>query len=79
MNPLHITPFLFPPIMMGEAQQGDLALVAQWLRIHLAMQGTQVRSLVREDPTYHGATKPRCCNLLWPQQQSPWAAVKDPK
>ena len=33
-------------------------LVAQWLRIRLPMQGTQVRSLVREDPTCHGATKP---------------------
>ena len=27
------------------------SLVAQWLRIHLLMQGTQVRALVREDPT----------------------------
>ena len=27
------------------------SLVAQWLRIHLPMQGTQVQSLVREDPT----------------------------
>ena len=34
------------------------SLVAQWLRIHLPMQGTRVRSLVREDPTCHGATKP---------------------
>ena len=34
------------------------SLVAQWLRICLPMQGTQVRALVREDPTYHGATKP---------------------
>ena len=34
------------------------SLVAQWLRIRLPMQGTQVRSLVREDPTCHGATKP---------------------
>ena len=33
------------------------SLVAQWLRIHLPMQGTRVRSLVREDPTCHGATK----------------------
>ena len=32
--------------------------VAQWLRIHLPMQGTRVRALVGEDPTYHGATKP---------------------
>ena len=35
-----------------------ISLVAQWLRIHLPMQGTQVRSLVREDPTCRGATKP---------------------
>ena len=34
------------------------SLVAQWLRIRLPMQGTQVRALVREDPTCHGATKP---------------------
>ena len=32
--------------------------VAQWLRICLPMQGTQVQSLVREDPTLRGATKP---------------------
>ena len=34
------------------------SLVAQWLRIHLPMQGTWVRALVREDPTCRGATKP---------------------
>ena len=34
------------------------SLVAQWLRIRLPMQGTQVRAMVREDPTCHGATKP---------------------
>ena len=34
------------------------SLVAQWLRIHLPMQGTWVQSLVREDPTCHGAAKP---------------------
>ena len=34
------------------------SLVVQWLRIHLPMQGTQVRSLVQEDLTCHGATKP---------------------
>ena len=36
------------------------SLVAQWLRICLPMQGTQVRSLVQEDPTCRGATKPVC-------------------
>ena len=34
------------------------SLVTQWLRIRLPMQGTQVRALVREDPTCRGATKP---------------------
>ena len=34
------------------------SLVAQWLRIHLSMQGTRVQTLVREDPTCHWATKP---------------------
>ena len=32
--------------------------VAQWLRIRLPMQETQVRALVREDPTCRRATKP---------------------
>ena len=34
------------------------SLVAQWLRIRLPMQGTRVRSLVREYPTCCGAAKP---------------------
>ena len=34
------------------------SLVAQWLRIHVPMQGTRVRALVWEDPTCRGATKP---------------------
>ena len=34
------------------------SLVVQWLRIRLPMQGTHVRSLVRDDPTCCGATKP---------------------
>ena len=38
------------------------SLVAEWLRIHLPMQGTRVRALVREDPTCRGATKPVCHN-----------------
>ena len=37
---------------------GGTSLVAQWLRIHLPMQRTRVRALVREDPTCRGATKP---------------------
>ena len=34
------------------------SLVVQCLRIHLPMQGTRVRDLVREDPTCHGAARP---------------------
>ena len=34
------------------------SLVAQWLRIHMPMQGTWVRALVQEDPTCCGAAKP---------------------
>ena len=34
------------------------SLVAQWLRIHLPMQGTRVRALVWEDPTCRGAAGP---------------------
>ena len=36
------------------------SLVAQWLRIRLPVQGTQVQALVREEPTCHGAAKPVC-------------------
>ena len=38
------------------------SLVAQWLRIYLPIQGTRVRSLVRENPTCCRATKPVCHN-----------------
>ena len=47
------------------------SLVAQWLRIRLPMQGTQVRALVREDPTCRGATKPVVPQLLKPARLEP--------
>ena len=34
------------------------SLVAQWIRIHLPMKGTWVPSLVQEDSTWCGTTKP---------------------
>ncbi|XP_029090561.1 C-terminal-binding protein 1 [Monodon monoceros] len=37
------------------------SLVAQWLRVCLPMQGTQVRALVWEDPTCCGADRPSDC------------------
>ena len=36
------------------------SLVVHWLRIHLPLQGAQVRSLVKEDSTCCEATKPMC-------------------
>ena len=37
---------------------GRTALVVQQLRIYLPMQGTQVQSLIWEESTHCGATKP---------------------
>ena len=42
--------------------KGGTCVVARWIRIHLPVQGTQVRSLVQEDPTCRGATKLMCHN-----------------
>ena len=56
-----------------------VSLVAQWLRIRLPMQGTQVWALVWEDPTCRGATKPVCHNYwacaLEPASHGYWAHV----
>ena len=53
------------------------SLVAQWLRIHLPMQGTWVQSLVWEDSTCHRATKPVRHNYwactLEPTSHNYWA------
>ena len=43
-------------LMLKECSTGT-SLVAQWLRILLPVQGTQVRALVREEPTCRRATK----------------------
>ena len=40
------------------------SLVVEWARIRLLMHGTHVRSLVREDSTCRGATKPSSPQLL---------------
>ena len=60
------------------------SLVAQWFRICLPIQGTRVRSLVREDPTGCGATKPLhhnywalCSRARKPQLLSPRAAITE--
>ena len=46
------------------------SLVAQWLRIHLPVQGTWVWSQVEEDSACFGATKPVCHNY--------WASALEP-
>ena len=55
------------------------SLGAQWLRICLPMQGTQVQSLVREDPTCREATNPVCHNYwacaLEPTSHNYWACM----
>ena len=55
------------------------SLVVQWLRICLPMQGTQVRALVREDPTCRGAAKPMSHHYwvcaLEPASHNYWAHV----
>ena len=43
---------------LGRKKGPGASLVTQWLRICLLIQGTQVRTLVWEDLTCHGATKP---------------------
>jgi len=55
----HIRAILAGPFCKGHLKGGfRTSLVAHWVRIHPTMQGTQVRSLVQEDSTCHGATKP---------------------
>ena len=55
------------------------SLVAQLLRISLPMQGTRVWTLVWEDPTCRGATKPVCHNYwacaLEPVSHNSWTRV----
>ena len=57
------------------------SLVAQWLRIRLPIQGTQVRALVRQDPTCRGAAKPMRRNYwvcaLEPVSHNYWAHVPE--
>ena len=45
--------------------------MAQWCRVHRAMQETQAPSLIWEDRTYHGATKPTHHNY--------WACALGPR
>ena len=61
-----------------KTKESGASLVAQWLRVCLLMQGTQVRALVWEDPTCRGAAGP-VSHSYWacasgacvPQQERP--------
>ena len=45
-------------VLLLKRELSRTSLVVQWIKIHLPIQGTWVGSLVQEDPTCHGATKP---------------------
>jgi len=51
----------------------EISLVVQWLRIHLAMQGTWVRSLIRELRSH----RPQNNEAQLPQLLSPKATITE--
>ena len=61
----HIWPVLLKTVKAIKNSQEGASLVAQWLRIRLPMQGTQVRALVQKIP--HAA-----------EQLSPCATTTEP-
>ena len=50
------------------------SLVVRWLRLRLAMQGTEVRSLAGEGPTGCGAVGP-VCHSYWACALEPWTTA----
>ena len=64
-------------IILNQLKGFWASLLVQWLKICLAIQETLVRSLVWEDATCLGATKPTCHNngagALEPGSRSYWA------
>ena len=52
----------YSPKSRGIRTELGTSLVAQWLRIYLPMQGTQVRFLVQEDP--HARSNQACVPQL---------------
>jgi len=49
----------------------------QWLRTCLPIWEIRVQSLVWEDSTHGGATKPTCCNYWSPSTQNPCSATRE--
>ena len=56
--------------VLGIRNVTGTSLVVQWIRICLPMKETCVQSLVQEDYTCHGATRPMCHNY-WAQALEP--------
>ena len=54
------------------------SLVVQWIKTCLPVQGTRVWSLVWEDFTYWGATKPVCHKYWEPVLWNPWVETTEP-
>ena len=68
--------FSKPVILKLYRRENRTSLIVQWLRICRPMQGTQVQSLVREDATCRGPSKPKAIEPLRsgvcaPQQEKP--------
>ena len=53
------------------------SLMVQWLRIHLAMQGTLIQSLVQEDPTCSELPLSQGTTTTEPMFWSPRAATTE--
>lgn len=79
-----VLPSLYPHLFLkGDHYLDSLsfkdrtALVVEWLRIPLTMQGTQVWSQVQEDPAWPRTTKPVICNhwALEPESYNYWTCV----
>ena len=65
------TTVFHPQIFGKEYTSRRTSLVFQWLRIRLPVHGTQVWSLIQEDSTCCGATKPVHCNYWSPSAVEP--------
>ena len=61
--------FVFSTKLRVSWNQGQAFLVAQWLRICLAVQGTRVQTLLWEDPACLRVTKPGSHSYWGHEQQ----------
>ena len=71
----HTTSSLSTDELLFKSQYLGSSLVAQWQRIHLPKQETQVQSLIQEKPTCCRATSP-CITTIESVLQSPRAETR---